>query len=131
MSSVTLAAPQSGDTFGIDETILAFVGFDEAVTGAPQLALSICTYTRQAAYGGRSTPPRCSFVHATDSDMDGLSIGASALPLNGGTIQDVNGNAATLNLSGYTVSDAASHKVDGRVSASATVRLDVPEGKTG
>ena len=63
--------------------------------------------------------------------MDGLSIGASALPLNGGTIQDVNGNAATLNLSGYTVSDAASHKVDGRVSASATVRLDVPEGKTG
>jgi len=37
VSSITLATPQSGDPFGVNETILAFVELDEAVTGAPQL----------------------------------------------------------------------------------------------
>ena len=35
------------------------------------------------------TPPGCSFIQATDSDMDGLSIGANGLTLNGGTVQDI------------------------------------------
>jgi len=71
-------------------------------------------------------PPGCSFVQATDSDTDGLSIGAGALPLNGRPIQDDNGNVVMLNLSGYTIFDAASSKVDDNVDRAPTVPQRAP-----
>ena len=115
-----LSSPQRGDTYGVGEAIWVRVLFDEpvTVTGTPQLALSVGTFTRQAAYSSGSGDRTLFFsytVRATDTDSDGIGIGAGALTLNSGTIQDSGGNAATLSLSGHTVTNAAGHKVDGSI----------------
>ena len=92
VTGVTLASPAVGDTFERGEAIEATVTFDSAVdvTGTPQLALGIAANTRQAAYvSGTGTAAllfRYTVVQA-DVDSDGLSIGANALTLNGGTIR--------------------------------------------
>ena len=119
VNSLTIAsAPASGDTYGAGETIEVQVGFQIAVTvtGTPQVALTIGTGTRQADYASGSGTQTLTFrytVLATDADNDGLSIGASALALNSGTIQSAAMANATLGLGTYAITNAASHKVNG------------------
>lgn len=48
-------------------------------------------------------------------DLDGISILADALVLNGGTIQDAKGNDAELDIGDHVIVNAADHKVDTRV----------------
>ena len=122
VSSVALSTPASGDTFRLGETIEATVTFAAAVavTGTPQLALTIGSNTRQADYDRGTGSTELVFdytVAAGDADTDGISIGASALTLNSGMITSsilttVN---ATLSLTGNTISDSTNHKVDGAV----------------
>ncbi len=98
-----------------DEVIQATVTFKEnvTVTGTPQLALQIGSVTKKAGYASGSGTTALVFsytVAAGDTDADGISIGANALSLNGGTIKDAAGNAATLTHT--AVSAASAHKVD-------------------
>ena len=134
-SSVRISSePQSGSTYGASETIEVDVYFNEpvVVTGSPQLALGIGTQTRQAGYSGCAAgdadpPGACRLltfayiVQSADSDADGISIAATALALNGGTIADSGGNNANLGLGTNAVSNASRHKVDGSVDRSPAV----------
>ena len=118
-----LSSPASGDTYGAGERIEVVVRFsmEVEVTGSPRLALTIGTATAQAGYTSRSGSTSLWFRHtvgATDADSDGLSIGASALALNGGTIRSAVGTNAALGLGVRALTDQAGHKVDG---TSATV----------
>ncbi len=113
------SSPASGATYGLGERIEVRVTFARAVavTGTPQLALSFGAATRQADYAGGTGTPQLAFgyvVVAGDADSDGLSIGASALALNGGGIADGRdgSTAAALGLGSSAVTDAGGHRVD-------------------
>ena len=113
------STPASGDTYGLGETIRIWVNFHRLldVTGAPQLALTIGSDTRQAVYDRYDVGfNRLEFVYVvqpSDRAPDGIGIGASALTLNGGTIK-IRGGAtdATLNINTDWVTTHG-HKVDG------------------
>ncbi|MDD5503118.1 MAG: Ig-like domain-containing protein, partial [Candidatus Thermoplasmatota archaeon] len=79
------------------------VTFNEAVTvtGVPQIQLETGSVDRVATYAGGSGTVTLSFTYTvqagdTSADLDYLST--TALTLNGGTIKDAAGNAATLTL---------------------------------
>ena len=113
------SSPARGDTYGLAETIWVRISFDRLVdlTGAPQLALTIGSTTRQASYDSGDGTSDLWFryaVQAADADTNGISVGASALGLNGGTIRVAGGATnATLGLGSAAIANAASHKVDG------------------
>ena len=116
-------------TFVADERIVALLSFGEpvAVTGAPQLALTVGGSTRQAIHvgcNGGVVGGFCSrallfnyVVRGADVDTDGITVTANALALNGGAIRDRSGNNANLGLGAFALSAAAigSHKVNGAV----------------
>ena len=88
-------------TYRIGAIIEVTATFDEDVfvTGAPTLALRIGASDRAAVYVDGSGTAELVFryeVVAGDFDADGISIGANALALNGGTIADRSGNNAEL-----------------------------------
>ena len=128
VSDVTITSnPVSGDTFEVAETITVRVTFDRSVdvTGTPQLALTIGATTRQADYSSGSGNRWLWFryvVQSSDTDSDGISIGASALTLNGGTIRYGGGTTnASLGLGSNAISNSASHKVDASQQTAPTV----------
>ena len=118
VSAVSIASrPRAGTTYGRDETILVEVGFSEpvAVTGAPELALTLGSVTRSATFV-RSSERSLWFryrVGSGDRDADGIGIAAAALTLNGGSITDRTGNAAQLDLGVHAIAGASGHRVDG------------------
>ena len=115
--------PAADSTYGRGEQIRVAVVFSDSVdvTGAPQLALTIGSATRQADYASGTGTDTLVFeytVAATDADTDGVSIGTRALALNGGTINAVGATLiAVLSLGADpladVVSDDPAHKVDG------------------
>ena len=120
VNSVTITStPATGDTYVLGETIAVQVGFDQSmtVTGTPQLALTIGTATRQAAYAaGASTATALTFRYTVvQADADGISIGAGALALNGGTIRQAGSPTvnAELGLGFRAVTNSAAHRVTG------------------
>ena len=121
VSGVTISSsPSVGDTYALAERIEVEVAFSRpvSVSGAPQLALTIGTQTRQAAYASGTGTTTLTFgyaVVAADADSTGISIGASALTLNGGTINDVRSSAtaASLGLGAHAIANASGHKVIG------------------
>ena len=103
------------NTYVVDDVIQVQVTFSEtvAVTGIPQLPVLIGNTTRQATYQNGNNSATLTFTYtvvAGDNDVDGISIAADTLDLNGGTIVDSVGNTADLTHS--VVSPDASHKVD-------------------
>ena len=118
--------PQTGDTYGVTEIVEIEVSFTEAVkvSGSPYLSLTIGTQTRQASnHRTGFLSPYLTFryvVQASDTDANGISIGANSIALNGGTIQDSGGNNA--NLDHDAVGDVASRKVDGSIDHPPTIR---------
>ena len=94
--------PASGATYRLGERIQAAVTFTEAVTGTPQLGLTIGTQTRQAVYDATQSKGTLVVfrysVQATDADADGISIAANALALNGGTISRASDTATASSL---------------------------------
>ena len=109
------STPTTNNTYKKDDKIQATVTFSEnmVVTGTPQLALQISTATKTADYvsGSGSAALVFEYTIATgDTDTNGISIGADALTLNGGTIKDTTGSPAVLTHT--ALSDDSSHQVD-------------------
>ena len=127
VTNVAISSPASGDTFGLTETIMVFVYFDRSVdvTGTPQVALTIGSATRQAEYSHVFSDTALLLryaVQSSDSDSNGISIGANALALNGGTIRIRGGAAnAALGLGANALANSANHKVDGSQEATPAV----------
>ncbi len=127
VSGVTIASPVVGDTFERGDTVVATVVFNKAVdvTGTPQLALGIGSTTKQASYASGTGTASLVFryvVVTADADADGISIGASALALNGGTIDVAGGTVdAVLGLGAHAVTNSAGHKVAGSTFTAASV----------
>ena len=101
--------------YGIGDKIEVTVTFDEdvAVTGSPQLEITIGSNAKDAAYKS-TTGSKVVFSYTVavgDSDTDGISVGADKLSLNGGTIKDGADNDADLSHS--ALSAQSGHKVDG------------------
>ena len=115
-SVVPASTPIDGDTYRRGETIGIAVGFAKpvTVTGTPQLALSVGTNTRQAAYVRGSGTGQLVFEYTVvqaDADSDGIAIAADSLAPGTGAIADATGMAALL---GHPARAAlAAHRVDG------------------
>ena len=111
--------PASGETYRLGEQIRVAVTFSEAVavTGTPQIGLTIGSETRQAAYdASRSSGTRLVFaytVQATDYDGNGINIPFNALALNGGTITLASDGNTTPALQHLAVAQDGSRKVNG------------------
>ncbi len=127
VSGVSIASPPIGDTFERGDTVVATVVFNKAVdvTGTPQLALGIGSTTKQASYASGTGTASLVFryvVVTADADADGISIAASALALNGGTIDVAGGTVdAVLGLGTHAVTNSAGHKVAGGTFTAASV----------
>ena len=119
--------PANGDTYGPGERIQVAVTFSEAVavTGTPQIGLTIGAETRQATYdASQSKGTLLVFtyaVQATDADTDGISIAANALDLNGGTITLAGDSATAASLGHAAVATDPARKVSGRGALRATL----------
>ena len=133
VAGILVEGPPSGDTFELAETISVWLWFNRAVavTGAPQVALTIGAQTRYASFAATaalmpiplaSSPAFAArpvnflySVEDSDHDEDGISIDANALTLNGGTIKVRGGSAdAVLDISYHAISNSRQHKVDGQ-----------------
>ena len=84
--------PANGTDYRTGEVVKATVTFSEdvTVTGTPQLPLRIGGEEREADYvagDSSSTVLSFSYVVTDDTDLDGISIDAFALKLNGGSIK--------------------------------------------
>ena len=112
------STPASGGTYQRGDTIEARVDFDRpvAVTGTPQVNLTIGGQTRAAAYSHSAGALSLFFeyrVQAADGDTDGVSIAADAIRLNGGGIDAAADGTTDADLSHAAVSANSGHKVDG------------------
>lgn len=116
ISTVALTSSAGADnTYAESDVVQATATFSEAVTvtGTPQLTLTVGAASRVANYTSGSGTTALVFAYtivAGDTDTNGISIGANALALNGGTIKDAVLNNATITHS--SVADNTSHKVD-------------------
>ena len=84
------------------------------VSGTPQLALTIGTASKAAGYKSGHNSKKLVFEYTVvegDEDTDGISVAASALAFNGGSITDTNNNAVVL--THPALETQANHKVDG------------------
>ena len=102
-------------TYGAGEDITVALEFPAAVTvtGTPRMPIQIGTNTRYAEYKSGSTTKTLTFTYtvvSADSDTDGISIEKDVLELNGGTIQDADGDAR---LKHPALPTQTGHKVDG------------------
>ena len=92
--------PANGETFIAGENIFISAAFSEdiTVTGDPQITLTIGNNTRTATEYV-TTQDAIIFaytVQAGETDTDGISADANSLSLNGGSIQDSDGNDALI-----------------------------------
>ncbi|WP_145662781.1 Ig-like domain-containing protein [Bradyrhizobium stylosanthis] len=113
--AITSATGAQNSTLNAGDVVSVTVSFSEAVTvtGTPQLALNIGGTPVQANYASGSGSTQLVFtytIQAGQNDVNGISLDANALSLNGGTIADAAGNAAVLTAA--AVADNASYKVD-------------------
>ena len=113
-----ISSPARGDTYELGETIEVLVEFDRAVTvtGSPQVALTIGSETRHAAYSTSWWDDRYTdfsyVVQEGDRDEDGVSIAANSLLLNGGTIKSAD-DTTDADLTHAEVAPERDRKVDG------------------
>jgi len=105
----TVVVPDTG-YYRSGETLTFSLVFSErvVVTGTPQLGLTVGSTTRQADYVGGSGSDTLTFrytIQAGDHAPSGIDV--NGLTLNGGTLTDQAGNAASL-----TANGASSARVD-------------------
>lgn len=113
----SISVPSNG-TYKIGDNLNFTVTFSSAVTvtGTPEIAITIGSTTKYATYVSGSGSTTLTFrytVVSGDADKDGIAVGA--LSLNSGTINDANGNPATLTFS--SIPSTAAVLVDGSVAA--------------
>ena len=116
-------SPVNGDTYLRGETIQVRVVFDRtvAVTGSPQVELTVGSRARAATYSSGTRSLTFAYpVQAGDRDADGVSIAADAIRLNGGAITAVDGTTAA-GLAHLRVAASFARKVDGSRSRGPTV----------
>ena len=121
-----ISTPSNENAYREGEKLQATVTFNENVnvTGRPQLTLKIGAADRHAKWIGRSNTTNLVFEYTVakeDEDIDGVSIAADQLSLNGGTITDAAGNAATLTHT--ALNTQANHKVDTVIPAIRTLAI--------
>ena len=105
--------------YEVGDTIQVTCPFTEKVkvdttNGTPQLALTIGAVERTADYESGSNTDTLTFEYTVvsgDLDMDGISVAANKLTLNGGTITDLVSNTAKLTHSASP--RFLAHRVDG------------------
>ena len=120
VSSVAFTStPASGqnNTYKLNDIMDVTVTFNEAVTvtGTPQIDLTIGSTVRQADYQSGSTTTQLLFqytVQAGDEDVDGATINANSLKLNGGGIRK-NNSTINADLAHGAQTNQSGHKVDG------------------
>ena len=123
--------PLGGDTYARGEKISAVVYFNKpvSVTGSPRLALSVGANTRQAAFERLHAWDFAAIfsytVQAGDTDTDGVSIAASALNLNGGTITLGADSSVNATLTHKAVAAASARKVDGSIAMPQSTRFAI------
>jgi len=116
--AITSATGAQNSTLNAGDVVSITATMSEATTvttsgGTPQLALNIGGTTVYANYASGSGTTALVFnytILSGQTDLNGISIGTNSLSLNGGTLTDAAGNAATLTHS--TVTDNASFLVD-------------------
>ncbi len=113
--AISSATGAQSSTLNAGDVLSATVTMDSAttVTGTPQLALNIGGTTVQATYASGSGTSALVFnytVLAGQNDANGISVGVNSLALNGGSMVDGAGNAATLTHA--LVADNSSYLVD-------------------
>ena len=117
--AVTSASGAQNNYLNQGDTAFVTVTFSEAVTvnatnGRPQLALKIGNVTRYATFDSGSGSSKLVFkyqVDVSDTDMNGISLDANSLSLNGGSIStQATGNPVVL--AHADVADNASYMVD-------------------
>ncbi len=118
IASTPLLGTSVVNTYGVDETIQVEISFDApvTVTGTPQLTLTIGSVERRASYTSGSGGTSLTFsyeVQSTDSDADGIAVGAPALMSNDPDITGTGGYRISLNLGRYAIAPNPDHKVDG------------------
>ncbi len=139
---VSSEPPQHPDTYAAGNRIHVQVYLDALVTleqrGGErlELALEIGAETRHASLwsciGGRAGHSRCEgpvsgltfdyYVTETDRDLDGLSIPADAIRLNGTRVRDLAGNDVNLSLGSHAIANDPRHKVDGELDQPPRIR---------
>ncbi len=100
-AATAVSSTQSAGVYGAGTTIPITVSFGEVVnvTGTPQLTLNDGAVVDYAS-GSGTTALTFNYTVAAGENTQQLDyVSADALTLNGGTIQDATGNAATLTLS--------------------------------
>ncbi len=128
MSSIAFSSTgpyKAGDTIGVTLTTSENV----TVKGTPIIKLVIGTTEKTAKYTSGSGTKKLVFQYTIaqgDDDTDGVSVPANALSLNGGTIKDAVGNAATLTHT--AVADAGDNQ---RVDATAPTVSSIAFSSTG
>jgi large repetitive protein len=128
--AITAATDSQNNTLNVGDIVTATVTMSEAVnvTGSPQLALNIGGDTVQATYASGTGTNSLTYtytIQAGQTDINGISINANSLALNGGTISDTQGNAATLVHSAVT--DNNSYLVDTTVPSDPTTLVLVAD----
>ena len=126
VTAVALAsAPASGTTYGKGESIEVVVTLEEPATvvtsgGTPSIGLTVGTAAKTAGYLRGSGSRRLVFAYEvqasetdSDTDLDGVSVPADSLVLNGGRI--VNSVGFVFRLTHEAVTDNSGHKVNGAV----------------
>ena len=127
VTGVALNTPVLGGTFERGEAIEVTVTFNVAVTvtGTPQVGLGIGSNTRQASYVSGTGTTELLFrytVVTADVDNDGVSIAATALALNSGTIVTTGRSTnALLGLGTHAISNSGDHLVNGGTLTAAAV----------
>ncbi|SFE51205.1 MBG domain-containing protein [Sunxiuqinia elliptica] len=130
--TVTSVDVPADKTYSSGENLDFTVNFNENVTvttasGTPQIAVTIGSTTRQAAYLNGSGTNALLFrytVESGDSDTDGVAVGT--LSANGGTIKDAASNDANLTLN--SVGSTAAVLID--AVAPAVSSVSVPANAT-
>ena len=116
------SAPASGDTYRRGEWIKVDFTFDrkavvDTAGGVPYVEIDVGGTRRRASYKGGSEPSLffrfVYVVQAADVDADGVSVPASTLSANGGSITGVPGAATAAVLTHDSLPANAAHKVNG------------------
>lgn len=98
---IIIITPPPSDTYFVNQELNFLAAFDSAVyvTGTPELTITLDSGAVNATYVSGSGSTSLVFRHTvSSSDLDGNGILMnSPLLLNGGSLNDANGNAANLN----------------------------------
>ncbi len=123
-SSTADGSYKTGDVISIQ------VNFSEnvTVTGTPQLTLETGATDAVVNYASGSGTSTLTFTYTIASPHTSTDLDANSLGLNGGTINDAAGNAATLTLAGTSLATNKNIVVDTTVpSAPASIALDAAD----